>query len=219
MFSFRSRCTVPKGVSRGHVKLLNVIFAKCIWYIWKKEMFRSVRHTTSSHSCHTRVYLGVVFPTRGPHLIVNLPWHNPNRATYTCSVTWRGKWKWGLFEWPGVSTPVVWGLRYSGIWNCCLMHGYRRFGGTYFLSSRCYFITAVLLCFPQFLHSSYMSYFNFIYRGNAKELRNGICVACIERTLVGITECSFSVCLHFVVLVTVHLSLCWVTVHVKESEN
>jgi hypothetical protein len=39
--------------------------------------------------------------------------------------------------------------------------------------------------------------------GNTKQLRNRICVGYIERTLVGNTGCS-SLCLHYVVLVSVH---------------
>jgi hypothetical protein len=39
--------------------------------------------------------------------------------------------------------------------------------------------------------------------GNTKKLRNRMCVGCIERTLAGNTEYS-SVCLHSVVLVSVH---------------
>jgi hypothetical protein len=45
-----------------------------------------------------------------------------------------------------------------------------------------------------------------------------VCVGYTERTSVGNIECS-SVRLHSVVLVSVHRWLCWVIVHVKESEN
>jgi hypothetical protein len=39
--------------------------------------------------------------------------------------------------------------------------------------------------------------------GNTTKLRNSTCVAYIERTSVGNNECSSSVCLHSVVLVSV----------------
>jgi hypothetical protein len=40
--------------------------------------------------------------------------------------------------------------------------------------------------------------------GKTKELRNRICVGYIERTSFGNIECSSSVCLHYVVLASVH---------------
>jgi hypothetical protein len=40
--------------------------------------------------------------------------------------------------------------------------------------------------------------------GNTKKLRNEICVGYIERTSVGNTECCSSICLHSVVLISVH---------------
>jgi hypothetical protein len=53
---------------------------------------------------------------------------------------------------------------------------------------------------------------NYIYvytrggqnNGNTKKLKNIICVSYIESTSIGNTECSYSVCLHSVVLVSVH---------------
>jgi hypothetical protein len=45
-----------------------------------------------------------------------------------------------------------------------------------------------------------------------------ICVGYIESTSVGNTECS-SICLHYVVLVSVHWWLYWVIARVKEWEN
>jgi hypothetical protein len=41
--------------------------------------------------------------------------------------------------------------------------------------------------------------------GNTKKLRNKICVGYTERTSVGVSECSSSVCLHSVVLVSAML--------------
>jgi hypothetical protein len=58
---------------------------------------------------------------------------------------------------------------------------------------------------------------------NIKTQRNWgieyVYVGYIKRTSVGSTGCSSSVCLHSVVLVSVHYWLCWMTVRVKESEN
>jgi hypothetical protein len=78
--------------------------------------------------------------------------------------------------------------------------------------------------------------FHYIYFGNirlqdvcimwrlhsvyTKKLRNRICyVGYIERTSVDKTECSSSVCLHYVVFVSVRSWLCCVRVRVKESKN
>jgi hypothetical protein len=55
--------------------------------------------------------------------------------------------------------------------------------------------------------------------GNIKKLRNKMFVGYTERTSVGNSEWSSSVCLHFVALVSVHLWLYWATVRVIESKN
>jgi hypothetical protein len=51
--------------------------------------------------------------------------------------------------------------------------------------------------------------------GNTNKLRNGICVGYIERTSVGNTECSSSLCLHCVSALVIVLS----DSPVKKSEN
>ena len=61
--------------------------------------------------------------------------------------------------------------------------------------------TCIYVCVCMY---GYMYVQNGQNNGNTKKVRNRICVGYIGRTSVGNTECSSSVCLHSVVLVSVH---------------
>jgi hypothetical protein len=100
------------------------------------------------------------------------------------------KLKWGFLMRLEFPTPVsVWIMVFWDMNLCSLVYGYRCFGRTFFLSSRCCFITT--LCRVTAFYSVFLSFFFvvpicftfiLIYSGNAKKLRNRIYVAYIERT-------------------------------------